>query len=159
MSTKDQTKAWLVKMNPSVPVPYNELQQLIEAGRILATLRESSTIENLRLREALIDIEKCASVGLRKDCTDSEARGALLVVRRKAADALPQSEEYLFGISDEQLIRLWESAGGSFHGPNAETGTIPQEQLLPFLRRLLPTTERQTPPNLAAYAKAHRHSI
>jgi hypothetical protein len=38
---------------------------------------------------------------------------------------------------DDQLRKLWTTAGGRFHGPNVETGTMPEALLLPFLRRLL----------------------
>lgn len=39
--------------------------------------------------------------------------------------------------SDEELREIWRHAGGRFHGPNVETGTMPEEKLLPFLRKLL----------------------
>ena len=35
------------------------------------------------------------------------------------------------------LKQLWIDAGGSFHGPNVETGTMPEELLLPFLQVLI----------------------
>lgn len=38
--------------------------------------------------------------------------------------------------SDNDLRRQWKAAGGKFHGPNIETGTMPEADLLPFLRRL-----------------------
>lgn len=38
--------------------------------------------------------------------------------------------------TDAQLKNMWVQAGGKFHGPNVETGTMPEEQLLPFLRKL-----------------------
>jgi hypothetical protein len=40
-------------------------------------------------------------------------------------------------LSDEYLAILWKSAGGDFHGPLVETGTMPQEKLRKFLRSLL----------------------
>ena len=48
--------------------------------------------------------------------------------------------------TDFELRERWRAAGGSFHGPCVETGTMPEEQLLPFLRDLaatpsLPATE------------------
>ncbi len=38
---------------------------------------------------------------------------------------------------DDVLRNLWRQAGGSFHGPNIETGTMPEAKLLPFLRGLM----------------------
>lgn len=40
-------------------------------------------------------------------------------------------------ISDDQLRELWRKAGGSFHGPIVEHGSIEEAKLLPFLRSLL----------------------
>lgn len=45
-------------------------------------------------------------------------------------------------MTDEDIRALWLSKGGSFHGPNIETGTMPEAQLLPFLRELLTMPER-----------------
>jgi len=45
-------------------------------------------------------------------------------------------------ITDAQLRRLWIAAGGNFHGPHIETGTMRESRLLPFLRLLL--TESST---------------
>lgn len=39
-------------------------------------------------------------------------------------------------ITDAQLKDMWREAGGRFYGPNVETGSMPEEQLLPFLRKL-----------------------
>lgn len=41
------------------------------------------------------------------------------------------------GKSDDALRKAWRAAGGEFHGPNIETGTMPEANLLPFLRRLV----------------------
>lgn len=38
---------------------------------------------------------------------------------------------------DFELRGMWYGAGGTFHGPNIETGTMPEARLLPFLRSLL----------------------
>ncbi len=38
--------------------------------------------------------------------------------------------------SDSELRAIWRNAGGNFHGPNIETGTMPESKLLPFLREL-----------------------
>lgn len=42
-------------------------------------------------------------------------------------------------LSDDALRALWLKQGGEFHGPNVETGTMPEANLLPFLRSLLGT--------------------
>ena len=36
--------------------------------------------------------------------------------------------------TDDELRDIWRAHGGDFHGPNVETGTMPEENLLPFLR-------------------------
>ncbi len=41
------------------------------------------------------------------------------------------------GITDDSLRALWRQSGGSFHGPNVETGTIPEANLLPLLRKFM----------------------
>lgn len=39
--------------------------------------------------------------------------------------------------STDELVRdCWRAAGGKFHGPNVETGTMPEAKLLPYLRSL-----------------------
>ncbi len=38
------------------------------------------------------------------------------------------------GCDDDYLRHIWRQAGGSFHGPLVEHGTMPEEKLLPFLR-------------------------
>lgn len=38
--------------------------------------------------------------------------------------------------TDDDLRRLWREAGGRFFGPRVETGAMPEERLLPFLRSL-----------------------
>lgn len=40
-------------------------------------------------------------------------------------------------ITDDELRALWREQGGSFHGPKVETGTMPEAQLLPWLRELI----------------------
>lgn len=50
----------------------------------------------------------------------------------------PEKEGYLAPWkSATDLRKLWRDAGGSFHGPNVETGTMPEATLLPFLRKLV----------------------
>lgn len=38
--------------------------------------------------------------------------------------------------TDDELRTMWRAAGGEFHGPTIETGTMPEVKLLPFLRAL-----------------------
>lgn len=54
-------------------------------------------------------------------------RAQVEALRAQPAGAMP---------SNVELRGLWYGAGGSFHGPNVETGTMPEEKLLPFLREL-----------------------
>jgi hypothetical protein len=58
-----------------------------------------------------------------------------------AMSALTQAEAQAEPVAvsellDEELRKLWRKAGGEFHGPCVETGTMPEAQLLPFLRSL-----------------------
>lgn len=39
-------------------------------------------------------------------------------------------------ITNEKLRKFWRAMGGEFHGPNVETGTMPEAKLLPLLRVL-----------------------
>lgn len=39
------------------------------------------------------------------------------------------------------MRELWRSAGGRFHGPHIETGTMPENTLLPFLAMLVGRAE------------------
>jgi hypothetical protein len=41
------------------------------------------------------------------------------------------------GLSDDDMRDLWRRAGGEFHGPHIETGTLEEEKLLPLLRKML----------------------
>jgi hypothetical protein len=38
---------------------------------------------------------------------------------------------------DQRLRRMWIAAGGEFHGPRIEHGSMPESTLLPFLRRII----------------------
>lgn len=40
-------------------------------------------------------------------------------------------------VTDDELRAFWRKYGGSFHGPNIETGTMPEAALLPLLRYLI----------------------
>lgn len=43
-------------------------------------------------------------------------------------------------VTDDELRKMWRDAGGRFHGPHVETGTMPESLLLPFLRNLATRT-------------------
>lgn len=45
-------------------------------------------------------------------------------------------------ITDKALREFWRSKGGDFHGPFIETGTMPESNLLPFLRELMQAAPR-----------------
>lgn len=40
-------------------------------------------------------------------------------------------------LSDNDLRDLWRRAGGTFHGPKTECGSIEEASLLPFLRHMV----------------------
>lgn len=40
-------------------------------------------------------------------------------------------------MTKDQLRKLWIDAGGEFHGPNVETGYMPEDKLLPFLDKMV----------------------
>jgi hypothetical protein len=40
-------------------------------------------------------------------------------------------------MTDDEIRAIWRSKGGSFHGPNIETGCMPEAELLVFLRGLM----------------------
>jgi hypothetical protein len=48
---------------------------------------------------------------------------------------------HTFDVTDHALRALWRAHGGDFHGPNVETGTMPEATLLPFLRSLALDTQ------------------
>lgn len=54
-----------------------------------------------------------------------------------AAQAVPTAITPDGEPSNVELRGLWYGAGGTFHGPNVETGTMPEAKLLPFLRSLI----------------------
>lgn len=57
-------------------------------------------------------------------------------------------------ISDDELRAAWVMAGGAFHGPNVETGTMPEAQLLLFLRGLMEDAQAVRVPSDDALATA-----
>jgi hypothetical protein len=44
-------------------------------------------------------------------------------------------------LTDDELRSMWLQAGGKFHGPNVETGRMPESLLLPFLRSIAQPAE------------------
>jgi hypothetical protein len=94
-----------------------------------------------------------------RDSTSSnEVRGDL--VRR--IDELTMEEHVIRSAKEEkrmityhELIGLWRAAGGRFHGPNVETGTMPEAMLLPFLQALV--GPNQTLEQVAERVKALGH--
>lgn len=51
-------------------------------------------------------------------------------------------------MTDDELRELWRINGGRFHGPNIETGTMPEAQLLPLMRALMTPNVDVTGPRL-----------
>ena len=68
------------------------------------------------------------------------------------ADATPDGEP-----SNVELRGMWYGAGGTFHGPNVETGTMPEAKLLPFLRSL--ASGGQAPAGAAPVATLHCNDV
>lgn len=63
--------------------------------------------------------------------------------------------------TDFELRERWRAAGGSFHGPCVETGTMPEAQLLPFLRELAatPAEMQPTPSQVLAITTAYEQGV
>ncbi len=53
-------------------------------------------------------------------------------------------------MTDSELRGLWRKAGGNFHGPSVETGTMPEANLLPFLRELMTAEGKRYAPLMQA---------
>ena len=49
--------------------------------------------------------------------------------------------------TDAELRAAWKAAGGSFHGPIVETGTMAESKLLPFLSELASSPETLVRPS------------
>jgi len=86
-----------------------------------------------------------AGLMIRDECL--RMRGDQAVAARAATAAVAVPDDF-------ELRERWRAAGGSFHGPCVETGTMPEAQLLPFLRDLaatpaLPATEDSSAGDLA----------
>lgn len=54
-----------------------------------------------------------------------------------SSDAVADEDKHAVVVTDEELRALWRKHGGDFHGPNVETGTMPESKLLPFLRSIV----------------------
>jgi hypothetical protein len=50
-------------------------------------------------------------------------------------------------ITNDDLREWWRAQGGNFHGPNVETGTMPEAKLLPTLRILLAARQPNPDPS------------
>lgn len=85
------------------------------------------------------------------DMLGERVRGILAAALASAPAAAPNGER-----SNVELRGLWYGAGGSFHGPNVETGTMPEEKLLPFLRSLIAAEPAQPAPQAGAAEAALR---
>ncbi len=81
-------------------------------------------------------------------CTLERKVLALSATKRRAESAAADARRGS-DMTDDQLRKLWKDAGGSFHGPNIETGSMPEALLLPLLRKLVAKQEepkgRNTP--------------
>lgn len=92
-----------------------------------------STLSHGQLRDVLLELES-------GECSAQEVGAALCNVIRRMIAAPGRV------ISDDQIRAAWRSAGGEFHGPSIETGTMPESKLIPFLRGLmLPNAEAKGP--------------
>jgi len=49
----------------------------------------------------------------------------------------PKPRPKIIHYSDNELRAMWRDAGGFFHGPNIETGTMEEKALLRFMRLLI----------------------
>jgi hypothetical protein len=83
--------------------------------------------------EALKVADDYRTYGYNAHCISLITLAAEVRRLREQPAAAPAAEQRL---TEEHLRALWVSRGGRFHGPNVETGTMPEAQLLPFLRAL-----------------------
>lgn len=67
-----------------------------------------------------------------------------------------RADETSAPLSDEALRVIWRMHGGEFHGPNVETGTMPEATLLPLLRSLIKA--RPLPPAGDSVGRAQEKS-
>lgn len=92
-------------------------------------------------RERIIDLEgECDTVEVmeRGDPYLRKAREAIANAESSPAETAEpiDTPRHVFEVTDDALRELWRAHGGNFHGPNVETGTMPEAKLLPFLRSL-----------------------
>lgn len=77
---------------------------------------------------------------LREDAindTDQDQAAWLLATIEKIDAALTAAQQPEKEWSDDAIRDLWRNSGGKFHGPHVETGTMPEENLIKFLRTIL----------------------
>jgi len=74
-----------------------------------------------------------------EDCRACEYE-ALREMARCALDGLTVQPPA--ALSDDEIRLHWRQAGGEFHGPHVETGTMPEALLLPFLRGLMRASDK-----------------
>lgn len=107
-------------------------------------------------RRAKIIRDWCADCRIPLPSDDECAR---LVAALTAQPAAPQGVAYAATPDGEpsnvDLRGMWYGAGGAFHGPNVETGTMPEAKLLPFLRSL--ASNGQAPAGAASEPIAYLH--
>jgi hypothetical protein len=93
---------------------------------------ESAQPEEL-VRQLRVAIDKGDPVDVANYCMMLFTLGELITVPM-ASPTTPNVPPV--AMTDDELRALWRNAGGRFHGPNIETGTMPESQLLPLLRKL-----------------------
>jgi hypothetical protein len=95
-------------------------------------------------------MESCAECGMLCEVREYHPFAACLMYKachnsatvRANLEAVRTSDEPCNELPDEtpttdDLLRnCWRAAGGEFHGPNVETGTMPEAKLLSYLRHL-----------------------
>lgn len=96
------------------------------------------TYEAIRRAQAFILIDSSHPVEA-KD-TARHFASALQVAEQRIRQLEAQSVAVVgepVGSTDRSLRKLWREAGGCFFGPIVETGSMPESDLLPFLRSLI----------------------
>lgn len=108
---------------------------------------------------------KAGGVTIRKGCPlrtvqtrlQVQSEGAALLFKKiRALSPQPEAQSVPDGEpSNVELRGMWYGAGGSFHGPSVETGTMPEAKLLPFLRSLMAAPR----PEAAAMTREQAHAL
>jgi hypothetical protein len=90
------------------------------------------------LHPATCTCDRCNSgIAIRAASRDEQRRETCTCCGIRAAHTISCDVGNGVAPDDEAIRRAWLNAGGSFHGPNVETGTMPEAQLLPLLRSLM----------------------